>query len=133
MTTAREANEAVVRAYCDAWLRGDAPAIIALYHDDIVLHYFGRSPLAGDHTGKPAAVAVLGKIQQLTNRKPVEIHDIAASADHAVMLALERWERDGRTLDVQRVFVYHVKDGKLAECWAYDDDQRAVDEFWGAP
>jgi ketosteroid isomerase-like protein len=61
----------------------------------------------------------------------LEIHDVLASDDHAVMLARERWERDGRTLEVRRVFVYHIRDGKLAEAWAYDDDQRAVDEFWG--
>jgi hypothetical protein len=37
--------------------------------DDIVLHYFGRSPLAGDHRGKPAALGVLAKVQQLANRQ----------------------------------------------------------------
>jgi hypothetical protein len=126
----RTANHAVTRAYVDAWLAGDAAAAFALYHDNIILHYFGQSPLAGHHAGKGAAAAVLGKIQQLTNRKIVEIHDTLASPDHAVMLATERWERAGRTLDVRRGFVYHIRDGKLAECWAYDDDQRAVDKFW---
>ncbi len=57
MTDAREQTKAVIRAYCDAWQRGDVAAIFALYHDDFTLHYFGRSPLAGDHAGKAAAVA----------------------------------------------------------------------------
>jgi hypothetical protein len=126
----RAMNEAVIRRYCDAWERGDLGAILGSYHDDIVLHYFGRSPLAGMHRGKQAAVQVLARAQRLTNRKLVEIHDILVSDDHAVVLARERFERDGRMLELERVFVYHVRDDRLAECWLYDQDQRAVDEFW---
>ena len=47
----RAVNEAVVRRYCDAWSRGDLPAIVDCYHEELVLHYFGRSPLAGEHRG----------------------------------------------------------------------------------
>ena len=126
----RMANEAAIRRYCEAWKAGDLPALIDCYHDDIVLHYFGRSPLAGDHRGKAAALAVLAKVQQLTNRRLVEIHDALASDDHAIILARERFERDGRTLEANRVLLYHVRDGKLAESWIYDEDQRAVDEMW---
>ena len=81
---------------------------------------------------KMAAVAALGKVQVLTNRKLLSIHDVLSSADHGAVLAKERLERDGKTLEVNRILLYHVRDGKLAECWLFDDDQRAVDEFWGA-
>jgi ketosteroid isomerase-like protein len=127
-----EANRAAVQAYADAWRTGDAAALVGLYHDDFTLHYFGTSSLAGDHAGKAAALATLAKVQQLTNRKLVKVHDVLAGEGHGALLAIERWERDGRTLDVRRVLVYHVRDGKLAECWIFDDDQRAVDEFWSA-
>jgi ketosteroid isomerase-like protein len=96
----------------------------------LILHYFGRSPLAGAHRGKAAALAVLARVQQLTNRQLLEIHAVLVSEDHAVILARERFERDGRQLETRRVLVYHVRDGKLAESWIYDDDQRDVDEFW---
>ena len=49
---------------------------------------------------------------------------------HAIILAHERFERDGRVHESRRVLVYHVRDDKLAEAWIYDDDQRAVDELW---
>jgi ketosteroid isomerase-like protein len=126
----REDNAAAVRAYAEAWQKGDAAAILGLYSDDFTLHYFGRSPLAGDHAGKAAALATLAKVQQLTNRRLIEVHDVLAGEDHGAILATERFERDGRTLDVRRVLVYHVRDGQLTECWLFDDDQRAVDEFW---
>jgi len=124
------ASRNAVSAYADAWVRGDLAAIVGAYHDDFTLHYFGHSPLAGEHRGKAAALAALQKVTQLTNRKLVAVHDVLTSDGHGVILAQERWERDGRTLDLNRVLVYHTRDGKLAECWIYDEDQRAVDEFW---
>ena len=33
---------------------------------------------------------------------------------------------------VRRVFLYKVRDGKLAECWLYDEDQRFIDTLCGA-
>ena len=126
----RAVNEAVVRRYCDAWSRGDLPAIVDCYHDELVLHYFGRSPLAGEHRGKAAALGVLARVQQLRNRRLLAIEDVLASDDRAVVLARERFERDGRVLEARRVLVYRVRDGRIAEGWIYDEDQRAVDEFW---
>jgi ketosteroid isomerase-like protein len=123
-------SQAVVEAYARAWESGDAATLVGLYHDEFVLHYFGESPLAGDHVGKPAALAALSKVQQLTNRKLLEVHDVLSGESHGAVLAREQWTRDGKTLEVRRVLVYHVREGKLSECWLYDEDQRAVDEFW---
>ena len=126
----RAANERTIRRYCDAWQRGDLAAIVDCYHDDVVLHYFGKSPLAGDHRGKAAALTVLARVQQVANRQLLEIHDALASDDHAVILARERFERDGRCLEAKRVLVYHIRDDELVEAWIYDEDQRALDELW---
>ncbi len=125
--TPRDANEAVIRRYCQAWREGDLATLVDCYHDEVVLHWFGQNPLAGEHRGKPAALAALARLSQLANRQLVEIHDVLASDHHAVVLARERFERDGRRVETSRVLVYHVRDGKLAEAWIYDDDQRAVD------
>jgi uncharacterized protein len=35
----------------------------------------------------------------------------------------------GRVSELNRLLVYHVRDGELVECWIYDADQRLVDEF----
>jgi ketosteroid isomerase-like protein len=124
---ADETPLAVAQAYAAAWANGDAATLIALYHDDIVLHYSGEGPLAGDHIGKPAALAVLGRIQQAVRRETPEIHDVLASDTHAAILAKERWHDGDAVRELHRVLLYHVLDGKLAECWIYDDDQRLVD------
>jgi ketosteroid isomerase-like protein len=130
MAGRREEILATLQRYADAWKRGDAAATVACYHDELTLHWFGRSPLAGTHRGKAAAVAALVRVIQLTKRQLLEIRDVIASDDHGVLLTRERFERDGRMLELDRVLVFHVRDDRLFECWLYDEDQRAVDEFW---
>ena len=120
----------VVRRYADAWAAGDAATVVASYADDIVLHWLGENPLAGDHFGKAAALAALGKMISITKRGAPIIHDVLASDTHAAILAQEKW-MDGETpITVNRVLVFHVRDDKLTECWVYDEDQRMVDALF---
>jgi ketosteroid isomerase-like protein len=123
-TSRRVSNEAAARRYCEAWRQGDLPMMLDCYHDDLVLHYFGRSPFAGRTEGRRPPS------RRWPGSSSCEIHDVLVSDEHAVILARERFERDGRQLEARRVLVYHIRDGKLAESWIYDEDQRAVDEFW---
>lgn len=126
----RDAIESVVRRYADAWKDNDLKAIVDSYHDEVVFHYFGRSPLAGTHRGKPACLALLMQVRERTNRRLIGIRDVLAGDEFGAIVAHERFVRDGRTLELDRVLLYRVRDGRLSECWVYDEDQRAVDEFW---
>lgn len=121
---------AVVRRYADAWAANDLPAIIDCYHDEAVFHYFGRSPLAGTHRGKAACLAVLKQVGEKTNRRLVSIRDVLAGEHFGSIVAIEQFERNGSSVKIERVLRYRVRDGKLAECWVYDEDQRLVDEYW---
>ena len=121
-------REAVGR-YASAWLTGDRAALAACYHDEFTLHYFGNNPLAGNHHGKAAALGVLAEVTRRTNRRLLAIVDIMAGPARGALLVRERFERDGRTAEVERLLVYAVRDGLLAECWVYDQDQALVDTF----
>lgn len=121
---------AVLKRYADAWNANDLATVMSCYHDEIVFHYFGRNPLAGTHRGKPACLAVLKQVRDKTNRKLIAIHDVMAGDRFGVVLAREKFERDGRQVEIDRVFKYVVRDDKLAECWVYDEDQRLIDELW---
>jgi len=121
---------AVVKRYADAWVANDLRAIVESYHDDVVFHYFGRSPLAGTHRGKAACLAILKQVREKTNRKLVSVRDVLAGAHFGLIVAVERFERDGASVEIERMLRYRVHDGKLAECWIYDEDQRLVDEYW---
>lgn len=119
-----------LRRYADAWAANDLAAVIDLYADDFVLHYFGRSPLAGDHVGKEAALHVLVEATQRSGRQLDVIEDVLAGSTFGAIIAREG-VRDGDGLRViRRLFLYRVHEAKLAECWLYDEDQRAIDELW---
>ena len=121
----------VVRAYTEAWLAGDIGAVVDLYDDDLVLHYGGSHSLTGDHVGKDAALNALLTVQARTDRVPLAVLDVMASADHATAWVRERWTVDGVDHELTRVLVYRVAGGKLAECWLYDSDSALVDRALG--
>ena len=121
---------AVVKRYADAWVANDLRAIVDSYHDEVVFHYFGRSPLAGTHRGKAACLAILKQVREKTGRRLVSVRDVLAGELFGVIVAVERFERAGASVEIERMLRYSVRDGKLAECWIYDEDQRLVDEYW---
>ncbi len=120
-----------VRRYADAWKANDIATVFDLYHDDFVLHYFGDNPLAGDHVGKEAAIATLVEATQRSGRQLDAIEDVLGGDTYAAIVAREGVGDPLRV--VRRVFVYTVRDSKLAECWLYDEDQRFVDGLWSTP
>jgi ketosteroid isomerase-like protein len=124
-----EPTRLAVSRYANAWLAGDRPALAACYHDDFTLHYFGSNPLAGDHAGKAAALGILAEVTRRTNRRLLAIVDVMAGAERGALLVRERFERDGRIAEIERLLVYTVRDGLLSECWVYDQDQAQVDAF----
>lgn len=123
----RQENLAAARRYADAWAAGDFPAMMAIYHDDFVLHWFGDTPHARTYRGKPDAIGALMEFTRRTGRRLVGIVDVMAGPERAVILARESLAANGETREVERALVYRVEDGLLAECWVYDQDQRFID------
>ena len=117
----------VLERYAKAWESGDVAGIVASYHDDLVLHWYGENPLAGEHRGKAAALAALGELARLASRKLVAMDDLLVGAKRGALLVRERFERGGRMLEIPRVLVFRVQDDRIAECWAYDRDARELD------
>ena len=122
----------IMKRYFDAWQRGDADAAMSLWAEDIVHHVPGRHRLAGDFAGKQAFLKHYGRVfEDLGGTIEVTgVHDVLTSNKHAVALVHERAVRGDRTLDFNRVVVYHARDGKIVETWSYDYDTYALDEFW---
>jgi len=124
-----ESIRRAVSGYAAAWLAGDRQAMLASYHDDFTLHYFGRNPLAGIHRGKPAALAILAEVTRRSHRKLSGIVDVMAGPERGALLVREMFQRDGKTAEVERLLVYSVSDELLWQCWVYDQDQALVDAF----
>jgi len=124
-----EQTRTAVSRYARAWLAGDRAAIAACYHEDFMLHYFGRNPLAGEHSGEMASLAILAEVTRRTHRRLLGIIDIMAGPERGALLVRERFERDGESAEFERLLVYAVRDGLLGECWVYDQDQALIDRF----
>lgn len=118
----------VLRAYAKAWLASDLEKVLASYHDDIELHYMGKSPLAGTHRGRDAAFTVLGQASARTARKLIDIEDVLVGESLGALIAVE--ELGDSNKRVRRVLLYRVQDEKLRECWLFDEDQRFIDAMW---
>jgi uncharacterized protein len=119
----------VVKRYAHAWAANDMKSIVDCYHDEVVFHYFGQNPLAGTHRGKPACLAVLKQVREKTNRKLLSIRDVLVGEVFGVIVAVEQFQDNGRAVQLERLLRYTVRDGKLSECWIYDQDQRVVDSI----
>lgn len=122
-------NDLFMQRYCLAWRANDYATVTDMWADDIVVHIPGRNPFSGVYRGKKEALDVSVRLQKAAPRYPTEIHDWLASDSHGVVLARERATRSGQTLEVDRIYVFHLQDGKVVELWIYHDDA-AVDPFY---
>lgn len=125
MSTSERAIRTAIERYAAAWAAGDMSAIVACYHAEFTLHYFGRNTLSGDHRGKPAALKTLSEFSARTGRRLKSILATMAGPERGAILARETIGPDG--VEIDRLLVYAVKDDLLAECWVYDADQRFID------
>jgi uncharacterized protein len=124
-------NAELIRGGYEAFGKGDIPAVVALWADDIAWHVPGRSPLAGDYSG---AEAILGFFAQLQERSGgsfrLELHDVLASDDHVVALVSEIGNRGDTSLNNPAAHVWHMRDGKATEFWGAAYDLYVTDDFW---
>ena len=121
-------NAAVARQVTDAFERADMQQVDRLLADDVVWHEIGR---AEPRRGKAALRAAAPGSGQVDYEITATAHDILASEDHAVVLVNATGMRGGRTLSYRTAEIYHIRDGKVAERWAFSDDTAAIAAFFG--
>ena len=122
-------NEELARREHQVLESGDMDALAALYADDLVLHYPGRNPLAGDHRGLEEFLAKIQPLMGEDGTVTRELHDAFGSDDHAVQLLTVTGNARGKTHTWQAAVVMHTRDGKVSEVWIQIGDQYALDGF----
>ena len=123
-------NEEIARTVTEALSKGDMEGFFSHHADDVVVHFPGRGPLAGDYRGKNELGQMFQKQMQMLDAPPeIETHDVLANDDHAVILNNTRGTRGGKTLEQQQVVVMHIVGGKIAEVWLQFSDQQGMDEL----
>jgi ketosteroid isomerase-like protein len=123
-------NEEFARTGAEALSKGDMQTFLEQQADDVIVHFPGRGPLAGDYRGKDQLAQLFQKQMEMLDGPPqIEIHDILANDDHVVVLNRVWGTRGGQTLDQNQVVVIHPKNGKAGEVWLHFSDQQAMDEM----
>jgi ketosteroid isomerase-like protein len=125
-----EVRSTIVR-YAEAWLRGDRATMVDCYHDNFTLHYFGSNALSGDHVGKAASLATLAEFSRRTSRKLKAVVTTMAGPDRGGLIVREVLGAGDAAVEMERLFIYAVRDGHLSECWVYDADQARIDRLIG--
>ena len=123
-------NAALARKWADAFNSGDTTAMADAIADDIEWHEIGRAePIIGKQA--LAERFGMGSGTPPPYQITAETHDVIANDDHTVALASAHATKDGRTFDYRVAEIYHIKDGKITARWAFSDDTKAINDFFG--
>ena len=125
-------NEDMMRKLYDAFNKGDFEMVTSSFAPDIVGHVPGKSQLSGDYKGAEEVMGMFAKLAEVVGGNySVEVHDVLANDEHAVVLGKINAEKNGERYTSNSVEVYHLKDGKITEFWTLEEDLYASDAFYG--
>lgn len=121
-------NAAIIRAASDEMERtADVMSILDLLADDVVWHEIGRDePLRGKQavvdrwSGMPEGASLTA-----------ETHDVVANDDHTIQLVTATATMGDQSLTYRTAEIYHMRDGKVTERWAFSDDTDRINRFFG--
>jgi len=121
-------NAAKIRAASDAMEQsGDMTSQMDMVDDNVVWHEIGSDePIRGKQalierfTGMPEGAGIT-----------VETHDVLANDDHTIALVTATATMGDRELVYRTAEIYHMREGKITERWAFSDDTDRINKFFG--
>jgi uncharacterized protein len=126
-----EENIATIRRGYDAFNAGDMATLGEVFAEKVVWHNSGRGRFAGETRGRDATFAYFGQIAELTGGNfRAELHDVAASEAHVAGIQTNTGTRNGKSLNLKFVIVFHLEGGKIVEAWENAEDTQTWDEFF---
>ena len=115
-----------VRQSIEALNRQDYETFGAMVADDIVWHVIGSTEPIRGKAAMTQGLGGGGGDFTIT----VELHDVTASDDHVVALVKAHATRGDAVLDYNTAEIFHVRDGKISERWAFSDDTARITAFF---
>src|SRR5687768_60859 len=121
-------NAAKLRAASETMEQsGDMMSQIDMLDDNVVWHEIGREePIRG----KQALAERFAGMPEGASIK-IETHDVVANDEHAIMLVTATATMGGQELVYRTAEIYHMRDGKITERWAFSDDTERINRFFG--
>jgi ketosteroid isomerase-like protein len=108
-----------------------AGTMIDSFTDDIEWHVSGRTPVAGDYSGRKAVLGFFQAMMDLYGGTlELDVVDVLANDDHGIVLTKERGKYAGKAVEYGGVHRGDFRDGNRARFENYYDD--TYHEFWTA-
>jgi limonene-1,2-epoxide hydrolase len=110
-------NEQLVRAFCDAFPRGDVEEILGYFAEGAVYHNIPMEPAVG----ADAIRAVLAMFLTGPGAVDFDIVHLVAAGDVVFTERVDRLSFGGRQVELPVAGVFEVRDGKIAAWRDYFD------------
>jgi ketosteroid isomerase-like protein len=114
------ANVDTVNTMTAAIFAQDHDALARIFTDDLVFHFRGPHPAAGDHAGIGGLLSVIGSFIEATGgdieldqKFCIGADGWAAEWEHATL------GRNGKTMESDNAFVYRFEGERIAEMWMF--------------
>ena len=121
-------NAAIIRAAGEEMARtGDMTSQMDRLADDVVWHEIGSNePVRGKQ-------ALMERYSQMPAGGSIKVdtHDVVANDEHCVALVTATATMGGQSLTYRTAEIYHMRDGKITERWAFSDDTERINRFFG--
>jgi ketosteroid isomerase-like protein len=115
-----------------AYMNGDRDAVLAALAPDVLWHNSGDDPTAGTLVGPDAVLAYLLGEDHMEDYK-LDVVDILVSDRRVAIIATASGRRGNVPFTNEFVQIVRLEDGRVAEVWNYNWDQRALAEFMRQP
>ena len=126
-----EENAALVRKIMDAFQRKQGLALRDCFAEDAVWHVPGEGVMAGTYRGRTEIFRFLARLPKLTGGTyRSRLIDVLASEERGAGLYRALGEREGRTIDIDQLLLFTIRDGVVTEVLALPSDPAAFEAFW---
>ena len=126
-----ETNEALVRRIMEAFARKEGLALRDCFSEDAVWHVPGDGVMSGTYRGRTEIFRFLARLPKLTDGTyRSTLIDVLASDERGAGLYRAQGEREGRSIDIDQLLLFTIRDGLVTEVLALPSDPVAFDDFW---
>jgi hypothetical protein len=126
-----EENAALVRRIMEAFANKEGFALRECFAEDAVWHVPGSGVMSGTYRGRTEIFRFLARLPKLTDGSYRSTFiDALASEERGAGLYRAMGEREGRTIDIDQLLLFTIRDGLVTEVLALPSDPAAFDAFW---
>jgi ketosteroid isomerase-like protein len=125
------ANRELVSRIMDAFANKEGFKLRDCFAEDAIWHVPGDGVMSGTYRGRAEIFRFLARLPKLTDGTYRSTFiDALASEERGAGLYRARGEREGRSIDIDQLLLFTIRDGVVTEVLALPSDPAAFEAFW---